>query len=144
MVRRLRRQSAIDGDDQVEEPPTGLPEKRSGENPCKMWVFGSTSESAKAVENGDGGNYSSASSRDLLPHPDPSSSRKSRRYWTPSTKTDIVRAMSDFSDVRTRTRTISTLNLSSVTPSSSTSSPQTDTMLANVSASQAIKGTPHI
>ncbi|KAH1212481.1 hypothetical protein GmHk_14G040673 [Glycine max] len=58
--------------------------------------------------------------------------------------TDTLRAMSGFSAVRTRTRAISTRNLSSVTPSSSTSSPQTETMLANVSASQASKGNPQI
>ncbi|KAH1246764.1 hypothetical protein GmHk_06G016787 [Glycine max] len=107
-------------------------------------VFGSSSEFAIAVENGDGGSCVTAASLRVLPHPTPISSRKSREYWTPSTRISIVLSMNGFSDVRIKTRAKSTLDFSSVTSSISTSSPHTDTMHANVSASQTVRGTPKI
>ncbi|KAH1150805.1 hypothetical protein GYH30_044696 [Glycine max] len=133
--------------DLVDDPPTELTEMLPGENRCGPWVFGSLSESTMAVEKGDGGNRSSSSSsstRCPLPHLDSNSSRTYREYCIPSTLTTTVRAIGSLSFVRTRTRAMSTRNLSSVAASSSMSSPQTKTILARFSASQAVKGTPQI
>ncbi|KAH1243972.1 hypothetical protein GmHk_06G014721 [Glycine max] len=94
--------------------------------------------------NGDEKNPSSGFSQLFLPHPEVISSLTSTECRHPSTTTFIVLAKKGLSFVRTKTRAISILLLSSVAWSSSINSPHDATMSAKCGASHACSGTPQM